>query len=192
MQVPTCAYLEQAGYQEYRCRISGASVDTDCGNEREALSRILCLPRKALQVRAGSLRIEQCETFEREVIQHMVEQLSNDGAGLGLEAMNEQQLDELISRANQRKRGLRQALRSLPRLEARAKRLRDQRVNLDEQIEGIEQSIAAIGEGRVALTPVKPTVQKSKAGGEWTPERRAAQAARMRAQMSAKSKQKGR
>lgn len=73
-QAQTCRVVEQTGWLEYRCRISGASVEADC----RSLSGDPCLPIKALMVHRGQIRIEDVPPRERDAVLAVVARLRGE------------------------------------------------------------------------------------------------------------------
>ena len=160
-----CKHLRRVGYQEWECDISGVSVGAECASVEASP----CLPRKAVMVRAGMLRLEKLPGNERRAVADLVRKLARnevprergdmaEGAkeqpskggleGVSLEALTSDELDNLVKQARTlRMRRARQA-RAVPRLEAQRAKLIGQRVDLQKRIGSLDEAIDAIREGR--------------------------------------------
>ena len=155
-----CKEIEATGYDEYRCRLSGASVELNC----RALDDDPCIPRQALMVRAGSLSIKDVSRDEREAVRTMADRMAGQATMTGgvtdVSVMRPEELDRLQQRLADRRRqirdGERQRQRLLPRLVARFDKLVGKKVALTVEIEALDTQIEAIREGRpVELTPIR-------------------------------------
>ena len=69
-----CGAIEQTGFLEYRCGISGVSVEGDC----DSLSGGLCVPLKALAVHKGRVAIEEVSAGERDAVLALVARLRGE------------------------------------------------------------------------------------------------------------------
>ena len=155
-----CQHIEPTGYAEYRCRLSGGSVDADC----RSLAEAPCIARKALMVRAGSLSLKDVSRDEREAVRAMADRMAGQGTVTGgvrdVSLMTPEELEALAQRITDRKRQIRhverQRQRLLPRLAVRLSKLSGKRTMLTLEIDELAAQIEGIKEGRpVELTPMR-------------------------------------
>ena len=192
MATAHCPHLRKIGWDEWECDVTGASVESNCGTAGLELfddGISMCFPRAALQYNAGTLDLGRYTEDDKEVIMRVASEISGNGGGFDLEKVGIEDLDRVIKAAQQRKRQLSKAKHSLPRLRIYRDALGQQAAALRAKIEQCDAAIAALEEGR--QPDAMPNLQGFKApkdavAGEkpkrpaWTPERRAAQAERIR------------
>lgn len=181
-----CTEIEATGYEEYRCRLGGASVEIQC----RSLGRDRCMPRKARMVRIGALRLDQIPRDERQAVRAMAEQMATATATGSLREigdMTDEELYDLQKRVLQQRRArvkaARQRERLLPRLGIRRQKLENRialltrdRDALDAQMEGLREGnpIEATPRGskRRTITPEGRERMRAGASGTktaWTP-----------------------
>jgi len=143
-----CRDVLTVGWQEYVCRLSGASVEANCADGGD------CIPHKALRYLAGALDINTLPPDERKAVKLMAERIQEtEAAPQDVDGMTEAQLDALVGKAKERKRALRALRRQGPKLEKRLVLLHSRKQGLEAEIADIEKALAAIAEGRAAELP---------------------------------------
>lgn len=136
----TCSDLISTGYDEYACRLTGASVDEDCSGD--------CIPRKALWYRMGLLPARDIERDERKAVIATASRLRGDHhmyiktlPTKELLALGDQIADETRRRAA--------AEQLLPRLEREQTRLDDLIAWAEKRRKDLDRAIDDIRAGKV-------------------------------------------
>lgn len=180
---PICKHIVTTGWEEFACGVTGASVTRGCATP--ALG--LCLPRKGLMVRAGTLRLDELPADERKVVMRMAEQIKANAVG-DIEQMSDEQLDAMIARAKELKRARWALMKRLPSIERQRDKLIARRNALQKRIGELQQTIDGIREGKQVEVPAGPL--KGRKLGPLSPAQLAQRhkaAERMRAARAAKA-----
>jgi len=161
-----CAELKEVGWQEFICRISGVSVPADCpaANQR-ADGLITCIPLKARAYRQGTLALSALPGDEREAVKAMAESMPEEKVGTGdLESLPLDRLEDLIERAQERRRFLVKFARRVPLLQRRMQTCERRRDLLDREIEQLGEEIERAARGLPPKLISAPATPKRRPG----------------------------
>jgi hypothetical protein len=163
MAATICTEIEATGYEEYRCRLSGASVEPTC----RQLGREPCIPRKARMVRLGALRLDEIPKDERQTVRAMAEQMATATMTGSVRELGDMSDDELyalqkrvLEQRRSRAKAARQRERLLPRLGARRQKLENRIALLVRERDGLDAQIEGLREGRPVEAAVKPRMKR--------------------------------
>ena len=160
----TCQYLDSIGYEEYHCRITGASMPGDCGR----LSVEACYPRQALRVKQGLLAIEDVQPArDRDLVMRLMEGIEVEkfaeerkpmqpehSGRLDIEGMTDEQLAEVEARILERKRAMGRAKKVLPGLEKKRTRIVQSLAEINRQIEAVKNGMPVTLRAKPGVTAV--------------------------------------
>jgi len=174
-----CGHLRERGFAEYECSITGVSVDEQCLIEAEGLKLpTMCVPRLALRYRAHSLDMDRFPFKFQEVIMRQAQQIDENQIVVR-PGMTEAEMEAAWGRLRELRRAIAYGKRKLEPLREHAKQLMGELKATTAAINDLEEGRIPKVMPKVRLR-VRTEEQKAAAAAIWSPERRAAQAERLR------------
>lgn len=152
-RLTVCSHVREVAWREYECSLTGVSVDRLCGSATPDA----CLPRKALMLVVGTLRVGDLHREERREVERMVKEIGTQTPGFDARGLSLDQLENALRVIRLERIRRRRATRALPRLRARLQEMVARRSGIEEGIAALQGRIRAAEEGTLPDDAAQPT-----------------------------------